>query len=232
MGRLEVYDIIINAMVDIWWYGQACFKIKGKSASLVCDPYSSDFTGLKSLKLDANIVCITHSHQDHNSADVVSGVEEGTSPFVISGPGEYEISGVNIVGINSFHDDKQGAERGKNTIYLITVDDVNIVHLGDLGQKKLTQEQIEELSVCDVLLIPVGGVYTIEAKDVPDIIAQIEPKVIVPMHYKIEGLKFDLASVEGFLKVMGKENIEAQNKLSVSQDKLPEEPEIVLLEKQ
>src|SRR3989344_6795799 len=155
----EVYDIIINAMVDIWWYGQACFKIKGKSASLVCDPYSSDFTGLKPLKLDANIVCITHSHQDHNSADVVSGVEEGTSPFVISGPGEYEISGVNIVGINSFHDDKQGAERGKNTIYLITVDDVNIVHLGDLGQKKLTQEQLKELSVCDVLLIPVGGVY-------------------------------------------------------------------------
>lgn len=219
-------------MVDITWYGQACFKIKGRVASVVLDPYDADFTGLKPLKLESQIVCTTHDHKDHNNTAVVRGVEEGQSPFVISGPGEYEISGVNIWGVASFHDDQQGAQRGKNTIYLVTIDEVNIVHLGDLGQKKLTQEQSEALSTCDVLMIPVGGVYTIDASDATDIIASLEPKVIIPMHYKVEGLKFDLAPISDFLKQMGKENIEPIAKFSVSQEKLPEEPEIVVLEKQ
>ena len=219
-------------MVDIWWNGQACYKVRGKSATVVIDPFDSEFTGLAPLKIESDIVCITHDHGDHNNSKVVKPTDEGQVPFVINGPGEYEIVGVNIVGIASFHDDKNGAERGKNTIYLITIDEVNIVHLGDLGQKKLTQEQIEELSVCDVLMIPVGGVYTIEARDAPDIISQIEPKVIIPMHYKVEGLKFNLAPVGDFLKAMGKENISAVPKFSISQEKLPEEPEVVLLEKQ
>lgn len=218
-------------MVDIWWYGQACFKIKGKNASIVVDPYSGDFTGLKEPKLEANVVCITHSHEDHNNQSIVGVAEEGKAPFVISGPGEYEITGINIVGVESFHDDKSGQERGKNTIYQISIDEVNIVHLGDLGQKQLTQQQVESLSGCDVLLIPVGGVYTIDSKEAPDIIAQLEPKMIVPMHYKIPGLKFDLAPVEEFLKAMGKEGAEKMPKLSVSRDKLPDEPQVVLLEK-
>lgn len=219
-------------MVDIWWYGQACFKIKGKSASLIFDPYDENFTGLPKLKLESDIVCVTHGHKDHNNAQIVNSAQEGKSPFVIAGPGEYEISGVNIYGVASFHDDKNGIERGKNTIYHVTLDGINIVHLGDLGQKKLTQEQVEELSSCDVLLIPVGGVYTIDAKDAPDIIAQLESKIIIPMHYKIDGLKFDLEPVDNFLGAMGKEKLEAVPKLSVSQERLPEEPEIVLLSKQ
>lgn len=218
-------------MIDIWFHGQACFKVKGKSASLAFDPFSSDFTGLAPLKLDADIVCVSHEHEDHNFTQAVRGMDDKEA-FVIAGPGEYEISKVNIVGIDSFHDDKQGAERGKNTIYHVTVDEVNIVHLGDLGQKKLTQEQVEELSACDILMIPVGGVYTIGARDAPDILAQLEPKIIIPMHYKIEGLKFDLEPASKFLQAMGKEKIEPQPKLSISKDKLPEEPEIVLLEKQ
>lgn len=218
-------------MVDIWFHGQACFKVKGKSASLAFDPFSFDFTGLAPLKLDADIVCVSHEHEDHNFTQAVRGMDDKEA-FIIAGPGEYEISKVNIVGIDSFHDDKQGAERGKNTIYHVTVDEVNIVHLGDLGQKKLTQEQVEELSSCDILMIPVGGVYTIGARDAPDIIAQLEPKIIIPMHYKIEGLKFDLEPVSKFLQAMGKEKIEPQSKLSISKDKLPEEPEIVVLEKQ
>lgn len=220
-------------MIDIWFYGQACFKVKGKTTSVVFDPYEPEFTGLPKLKVDGDIVCITHSHQDHNNADAVSGTsEENANPFVISGPGEYEKSGVTIVGISSFHDDKEGAERGKNTIYNATVDDVNFVHLGDFGQKKLSQDQVEQLNSCDVLMIPVGGVYTIEAKDAPDIIAQLEPKIIIPMHYKLPGLKFDLAEVKNFLSVMGKEAAEPMAKLSVSREKMPEEPEIVVLSAQ
>lgn len=219
-------------MVDIWWHGQACFRIKGKNASLVFDPYDSQFTGLPALKLEANIVCISHDHADHNNASVVGAPQDENPPYVISGPGEYEISGVNILGINSFHDDKNGSERGKNTIYSVSVDGINIVHLGDLGQKKLAQDQVEQVSSCDVLLIPVGGVYTIDGKDAPDIIAQVEPKIVIPMHYKIAGLKFDLDSLDKFLTSMGKEKQEGLNKLSVSQERLPEEIEVVVLEKQ
>lgn len=217
-------------MVDIWFYGQACFKVKGKNVSLVFDPYDANFTGLSPLKLEADIVCVSHNHEDHNNVRAVK-TAAGEAPFVINGPGEYEKSGANVVGVASFHDDSAGRERGKNTIYSVLVDDVNIVHLGDLGQKKLTQEQVEAIS-CDVLLIPVGGVYTINGRDVPDIIAQLEPKIIVPMHYKIEGLKFNLEPVGDFLKAMGKENVQASSKLSVSQDRLGEEPEVVVLEKQ
>ena len=101
-----------------------------------------------------------------------------------------------------------------------------------MGQKKLTQEQVETLSTCDILLIPVGGIYTISAKDAPDIIAQIEPKIVIPMHYKLAGLKFDLGDLSKFLTFMGKEKIEPVFKLSVSRDKLPEEVEIAVLEKQ
>ena len=215
-------------MVDIWWLGQACIKVRGKEASIVFDPYSAQFTGLKPLKLDANIVCVTHGHEDHNYVDAVGGVDDET-PFVISGPGEYEKSGVNIVGVSSFHDDKNGAERGRNTIYLATIDEVNIVHLGDLGQSKLTQDQIEELSLCDVVMIPVGGVYTINAKQAPDIIAVLEPKIVIPIHYKIPGLKFNLEPVDNFLKAMGKE-AKPQSKISISKDRLPEELEIAVLE--
>ncbi|OGD97446.1 hypothetical protein A3A49_00530 [Candidatus Curtissbacteria bacterium RIFCSPLOWO2_01_FULL_38_11b] len=217
-------------MVDIWWYGQACVRVKGKNASLVFDPYDAVFTGLKPLKLEANIVCVTHAHQDHNYVEAVRGVD-GELPFVISGPGEYEKSGVNIVGVASYHDDKNGTERGKNTIYLTTIDEVNIVHLGDLGQKKLTQDQIEQLSLCDVVMIPVGGVYTITYKEAPDIIAVLEPKIVIPIHYRIPGLKFNLDPVDNFLKAMGKE-AKPQAKLSISKERLPEELEIIVLEMQ
>lgn len=224
--------LFLSVMVDVWFHGQACVRVKGKSATVVFDPYSAEFTGLSPLKIAGDIVCVSHGHEDHNNTSTIAPTEEGKTPFVISGPGEYEISGVNIVGITSFHDDKNGAERGKNTIYHVTVDDVNFVHLGDLGQKKLTQDQVEELSTCDVLFIPVGSVYTISGKEASDIIAQIEPKVIIPIHYKLQGLKFDLEDVSVFLSTMGKENLEAQQKFSVSTERLPEEPEVVLLEKQ
>lgn len=227
-------------MVDIWFHGQACFRIKGHDATVVLDPYDADFTGLAALKLSADIVCVSHDHQDHNNAKIVEAIareeqvpeRSSVDPFVINGPGEYEILGMNVVGVDSFHDDNGGAERGRNTIYHLTVDDVNIVHLGDLGQKKLTQEQVEQLSSCDVLLIPVGSVYTISGGDAPGIIAQLEPKIVIPMHYKLPGLKFSLDDVGVFLSTMGKENLGDVPKLSLSRERLPEELEVVVLAKQ
>lgn len=217
------------AMVDIWHLGHATFRVKGKNVTVVFDPYNPEFSGLPKLKLEADIVCVSHQHNDHNFVDCVSGVGE-TPPFVVSGPGEYEKSGVTIVGVSSYHDDNHGSERGKNTIYLVTIDDINIVHLGDLGQKKLEQDQVEALSSCDILMIPVGGTYTIEAKDAPDLISQLEPKIIIPMHYGDGANKFNLDPVDKFLKVMGKESVERVPKLSANSDRLPEEPEVVILE--
>lgn len=217
--------------MDIYWYGQACFKLKGKNAAVVIDPYDPSFTGLKLSKdLSADVVLVTHSHQDHNFASAVIGLSGG-KPIAFDKPGEYEVSGVVISGIDSFHDSAEGSERGKNTIFHLLFDNLDIVHLGDLGQAKLTEEQVAEIGQTDILLIPVGSVYTIDAKAASEIVSQLEPKIVIPMHYKIEGLKFALEGVEGFLKEMGAENVVPQPKLSITKEKLPEEPQVVVLSK-
>ena len=212
-------------MVDVYWLGQSSFRIKGKGAQLITDPYDSAFSGLKFPKVEADIVTVSHSHRDHSAVESVQG-----NPFVIQGPGEYEVKGVSVVGVGAFHDKKTGAERGKNTLYNINVDDLNFAHMGDLGHL-LSDSELEELGEVDVLFVPVGGVYTIEADDAAKLVSQIEPKIVVPMHYKVEGLAFPLDGVEKFLKEMGKENLEALPKLSISKDRLPEELEVVILEK-
>lgn len=226
--------------MDIYWYGQALFKLKGKNTAVVIDPFDPEFTGLKLPKdLSADIVLKTHDHQDHNNVAAVSGVS-GNEPMIFTGPGEYEVGGVIVTAIESFHDDSQGTERGKNTIYHVLVDGLNVVHLGDLGQSKLTEEQVAAIDQTDILLVPVGSVYTIDSKAASEIVSQLEPRIVIPMHYKlslpfsdgkVEGLKFDLEPVENFLKEMGVENVEPQPKLSITKDKLPEETQVVILSK-
>lgn len=212
--------------MDIYWGGQALFKLKGKKAAVIIDPYKEDFTGLKLPKdLSCDVVLSTHNHDDHNNTRGVA------SPMVFSDPGEYEVSGVVITGISSFHDDSNGFERGGNTIFHLMFDGLNIVHLGDLGQSKLTEEQVAQIGEVDILLIPVGSIYTIDGKKAANIVSQLEPKIIIPMHYKIEGLKFELEGVEGFLKEMGAEGTVPQPKLSITKEKLPEEPQVILLAK-
>lgn len=207
--------------MEIYWLGQACFKLKGKFATVIIDPFDPDFTGLKLPKdLSADVFLSTHDHKDHNN------VGEG---MVFKQSGEYEVRGVVITGIESFHDNSQGSERGKNIIFHISIDGLNIVHLGDLGQVKLTEEQVAQIGETDILLIPVGSVYTIDAKAASDIVSQLEPKIIIPMHYKLEGLKFELEPVDNFLKEMGAEGVTPQPKLSVTKEKLPEEPMVVVL---
>lgn len=214
--------------MDIYWYGQSCFKLKGKSATVVIDPFDPEFTGLKASKdLEADFVLKSHDHKDHSAIETVKKL--GQELVVFSGPGEYEVKGVVVTGIASFHDDVEGKERGLNTIFHLNIDGLNIVHLGDLGQNKLTEEQVQIIDQTDILLTPVGSVYTIDAKDASEIAAQLEPKIIIPMHYKIEKLKFELEEVDKFLKEMGAETVEPQNKLSITKDKLPEEPEVVVL---
>lgn len=217
--------------MDIYWGGQALFKLKGREATIVVDPFNPEFTGLKLPKdLEADVVLKTHDHGDHN---FVEGVERlGEELLVFAGPGEYEIKGAVITGIDSFHDNVGGAQRGLNTIYHVLIDGLNIVHLGDLGQSQLTEEQVQVIDQTDILLIPVGGVYTIEVKQAADIIAQLEPKIIIPMHFGgLPGLKFPLEPADKFLKEMGAEGVTPLPKLSITKEKLPEEPQVILLAK-
>lgn len=217
--------------MDIYWGGQALFRLKGKVATVVIDPFDPEFTGLKlPNQLSADVVLSSHEHEDHNNTGVVKNAT-GEDPVVFKEPGEYEVAGAVITGISSFHDDTGGSKRGKNTIFNIMIDRLNIIHLGDLGQSKLTEEQLTQIGEVDILLVPVGSVYTIDGKIAAGIVSQLEPKMIIPMHYKIEGLKFELEGVEGFLKEMGAENVASVPKLSITKEKLPEEPQVILLAK-
>lgn len=211
--------------MDITFLGHASFRLKGKQASLICDPYDQS-TGLKFPKAEADIVTISHDHADHNAANLVAG-----EPFLINGPGEYEKNGVKIIGVASFHDDNNGRERGQNTLYNIRMDGINICHLGDLGQNDLTSSQLDLLGNVDILLIPTGGIYTIDASTASKIVAIVEAKIVIPMHYLDKEGKIKLDEVSVFLKEMGVEETNPEAKLTVSKEKLPDEMQVVLLEK-
>ena len=216
--------------MDVLYLGHSSFRLTNRKVSVVCDPFDPVVVGLKFPKVSATIVTISHDHKDHNNTTTPKTLSGG-KPMVFKDPGEYEVCGVVVTGISSFHDNSEGSERGKNTIFHLMFDGLNIVHLGDLGQSKLTEEQVSQIGQTDILLIPVGGVYTIDSKQAANIVSQLEPKIIIPMHFKIEGLKFELAGVEGFLKEMGAEGVIVQPKLSITKDKLPEEPQVVVLSK-
>jgi L-ascorbate metabolism protein UlaG (beta-lactamase superfamily) len=208
--------------MEITWLGHSCFRIRGSHTTIITDPYSPDL-GYSLGKPTAHIVTISHQHPGHS---YVSGI--GGEPKLVTGPGEYEINGVLIIGMTTFHDTEGGKNRGKNTIYLIEIDEVSICHLGDLGHV-LTTKQVEEIDNVDVLLIPVGGVSTIDAARAAEVVRQLDPKVVVPMHYKTEALNRELDPVDKFLKEMGSKQIEPQLKLSVTKANLPLSTQVFLL---
>ena len=215
--------------MQIIWHGHAFFQIitnlgKEEKFSIAIDPFSEE-VGFKPPSVSADILLITHNHYDHNNVKAIKG-----NPFLIEGPGEYEIKGAFIEGISAYHDKSQGKERGNTTIYTIEADGMRLCHLGDFGQKELTAEQVEKIGECDVLMIPVGGVYTISGQEAPKIISQIEPKIVIPMHYHLPKLKLKLENVDKFLKAMGQKEISPQPKLLLKEKDLPqEETKVVVL---
>lgn len=213
--------------MDIIYLGHSSFHLKGKDASVVTDPFDPESVGFRFPKTAATIVTSSHDHADHNKVEEVSGVKK-----VISGPGEYEIEGISIIGIPSFHDGKKGEERGKNTIYVFEIEEVRICHLGDLGHK-LTEETVNTISDVDVLLVPVGGHFTIDAKLAAEVTRAIDPRIIVPMHYKVPGHKemfSDIIDEKPFINELGYQ-AKTEKKLSVKAGTLSEESqEIVVLE--
>ena len=210
----------------ISWQGHSCFKIQDKlgpeGVTIVTDPFGKEI-GLKTPNFEADIVTISHDHHDHNNVAALRG-----EPFVIDCPGEYDFKGILVEGIDSFHDSQKGEERGHNTIYRLEVDDVSIAHLGDLGGP-LDNSQLEKLVGTDILLIPVGGKYTLDAKGAVEVISQIEPRIVIPMHYKTPDLKMDIDPVEKFVKELGLQPV-YEEKLKISKKDLPQEDmELVIL---
>lgn len=211
--------------MTIQYFGQSAFKIKAKEVIVFIDPFDPKMLG-KSLpkQNDIDILLVTHAHPDHHYLDAISG-----DYFFIEGPGEYDVKNVSVNGIFSYHDKKKGAERGTNTIYTIDIEGVSLCHLGDLGDI-LTEEQVERIGNVNVLFIPVGGKYTIDAADAAKIIAQIEPSMVVPMHYGNE--KLELQDVDVFLKEMGVEKEMVKN-LKVTKDDFAnssDESKVVVME--
>ncbi len=209
--------------MEIVWLGHSCFRIRGKEATIVTDPFDKTL-GYPVKKPTASIVTVSHQHPQHSYLGGVTG-----NPRVISRPGEYEIANVFINGIATFHDAEMGEQRGKNTVYLIQIEEVSICHLGDLGHVP-TAEQIEQMSDADILMVPVGGGATIGATAAVETISLLQPKLVIPMHFKTEVVKIELAPLEPFLKEMGVKEFVSQPKLSVTKSSLPIETSVVVLD--
>jgi L-ascorbate metabolism protein UlaG (beta-lactamase superfamily) len=207
--------------MEISWLGHSCFQLRGKNVTLITDPFSPQL-GRSLGKISAPIVTISHNHPGHNFAGGVGG-----DPRIVHGPGEYEISDVLITGVASYHDNKHGQELGRNTMYVIHMDDLIVCHLGDLGHI-LQEEQLEEVADADVLLIPIGGQHTINAAQAAEVISQVEPHIVIPMHYHSS---IDDASnpLDKFCREMGIEALNPQPKLSITRSALPAETQVVIL---
>lgn len=219
-ARRDMLSLAKFPYMVISWYGQACFKIQSGERTIAIDPFAKTI-GLTPPSIQADIVFVTHEHSDHNNVKAMKG-----EYFLVNGPGEYEVKGVKAKGIQSFHDNEQGLKRGLNTIYLIELEGIRVLHLGDLGQDLLDDQQVEEIGRVDILMIPVGGFFTIDAKQAVGIIQQLEPKIVIPMHYKVPKLTIpQLTGVSEFLKEFGGDDIEPQEKLVIKQKDFEQEEE-------
>ncbi len=207
--------------MEISWLGHSCFQLRGKNVTLITDPFSPQLEHSLG-KINAPIVTISHNHPGHNFTGGVDG-----DPRIVRGPGEYEISDVLITGVASYHDNKHGQELGRNTIYVIHMDDLIVCHLGDLGHI-LQEEQLEEVADADVLLIPIGGQHTINAAQAAEVISQVEPHIVIPMHYS-PSIGDAPNPLDKFCREMGFEALNPQPKLSITRSALPAETQVVIL---
>ena len=209
-------------LMDIKWLGHSCFLIKGKDKAVITDPCHPD-TGYRLGEPKADIVTISHPHPGHSYTEGVAD-----SPRLIKSAGEYEIGGTFITGVGVFHDANKGATLGKNTIYVVEMDDVTLCHLGDLGHP-LGPQSIEEIGDVDVLFVPVGEGSTLPVEAAVELVRQLGPSIVIPMHYKTEASTRELSSVDKFLEKMRVKEMEEKPSLSVTRSTLPAGTQVVVL---
>ena len=215
--------------MEITWYGHSCFRLTERNmATVVTDPFDHKFIGYDALKLKSDIVTVSHDAPGHNHTDAVKGASH-----VIDGPGEFEIGGVFVTGVQT-DGGGSGKKKGRdaaarNTIYVFDYDGITVAHLGDLKQTP-TQSEIESLGTINVALVPVGGGGGLNAAKAAEVISLLEPNLVVPMHYSTPAVKLTLDSLNKFLKEMGLSKPETQPSLKVTRSGLPEETHVVVLE--
>lgn len=210
--------------MKITWYGQTCFRLSERGrAAVVTDPYPPD-VGLTFPRPRADVVAISY---DDPQCRYTSGVRGSFKLF--DGPGEYEVGGVFVTGIPTFADDKSGASRGLNTVFTFDFDGLTVCHLGRLGHVP-TQSQMESLGTVNILLVPVGGGGSLSPARASEVISLFEPSIVIPMYYKVRGLKVSLGTLGRFLKEMGLEKVDSQEVLKVSRSSLSEETQVIVLE--
>jgi len=207
------------------WLGHSCFLITSEvGLRVITDPYSVgggiDYSPIKET---ADIVVVSHDHFDHNAVSAVPG-----KPEVVRGSGIRTVRGIRFRGVATYHDASQGKQRGANTVFCFTLDDIRLCHLGDLGHL-LSQAQIDEIGGVDILFVPTGGFYTIDAASASTVCDQLRPKVIIPMHFKTPKCDFPITGVEDFIH--GKRNVKKMDssQIEFKFEELPVATEIVVL---
>lgn len=209
--------------MEITWLGHSCFRIKGKDAIVITDPCHPSL-GYTLGKLDADIVTLSHFHPGHSYSEAI------TSEFKeIRGPGEYELKGIFITGIATFHDSEQGNKLGRNTVYVLEMDGITLCHMGDLGHLPASQ-LMEAIGDVDVLFLPVGGVSTIAGSTAAEIVRHLSPRIVIPMHYKTSAEVKDFQPVDGFLTELGIKEMVSQRKLSINRSTLPTSTQVTILD--
>jgi len=210
----------------IKWLGHACFLITSKgNLRVITDPYAvGGGINYSLITESADVVLVSHDHDDHNNVSAVQG-----KPEVVKGSGTKTAKGIPFKGVATSHDASQGSQRGPNSAFCFTIDDLKLCHLGDLGHV-LSPLQVTEIGAVDVLFVPVGGFFTIEATVANQVCGQLKPKIAIPMHFKTPKCAYPIASVDGFLK--GRKDVRkvAGSEVEFEREKLPTATEIVVLQ--
>lgn len=211
--------------MEITWYGLSCFRLTERGmATVVTDPYDPRAVGFGSSRLRGDIVTVSHDAPGHNYINAVKGVSN-----TLTGPGEYEIGGVFITGVQTNGQSKRNPEELRNTLYVFDYDGVTVAHLGDLSRVP-SQTEIEALGTVHVALVPVGGGSGLNAAKAAEVVSLLEPGIVIPMHYATQGSNLKLAPLNKFLKEMGLADLEAQPSLKVSRSTVPDETRVIVLD--
>jgi len=214
--------------MDVTYLGHSSFKLKASGLTYIIDPFDPKMVGLKFPPQEAELVIISHHHPDHDNLSLIKGDRK-----VIDGPGEYEVGGVSVRGFSTYHDAEKGEKRGKNVIYLIEAEGIKLLHLGDLGHS-LSEKLIEEIGDINVLMVPVGGEFTLGPEAALDVSKNFGAQITIPMHYRVDEMNMDqfakLSGVDDFLKLV-EVPVERLPKLSIKVSDLTEDQKVVVLEK-
>ena len=213
--------------MELAWHGHAFFTLRLANGYVISiDPHDGLSIGLKRVRVESDLVLVTHDHFDHNAVEVV---KKPSTRILKQFYGEVRVDDVVINGIKTFHDKHGGARRGENAVYIVDAEGLKIAHLGDLGHVP-SGEVLNKMSKIDVLMIPVGGTYTIEPDEAWSIVENLGPRIVVPMHYWVKGLRLPLKTVDHFLKYAEKVRVDKLNTnlVSITPSNLPSETTVIV----